>query len=44
MAFADDEHPVGDLGPACTHPALGISVVPHRQLHLIRLIGTDVSG
>ena len=24
----------GDLGPGCAHPALGISVGPHRQLRL----------
>jgi hypothetical protein len=39
-----DQHPVGDLGPGCSHPALGKSVAPHRQLHLIRVIGTDASG
>jgi hypothetical protein len=39
-----DQHPVGDLGSGCSDPALGISVAPHRQLHLIRTIGTDVSG
>jgi hypothetical protein len=44
MAFADDEHPVGDLGPGGEHEPLRAGIVPHRQLHLIRLIGTDVSG
>ena len=31
-----DQHPVGDLGPGCSHPALGISVrsrAPRRDLH-----------
>jgi len=44
MLLAEDEHPVGDLGPGGAHESFRIGVVPHRQLHLIRSIGTDVSG
>jgi hypothetical protein len=39
-----DQHPVGDLRPDGEHPPFGVSVAPHRQLHLIRSIGTDASG
>jgi len=44
MAFAEDEHPVSDLRPDGEYEPFGMSVAPHRQLHLIRSIGTDVSG
>jgi hypothetical protein len=44
VPFAVDEHPVGALGSCAAYPSLGIAVAPHRQLHLIRSIGTDVSG
>jgi hypothetical protein len=44
MPFAEDQHPVGDLGPGGEHEPFGITVAPHRQLHLIRVIGTDASG
>src|SRR6266581_1264683 len=44
VPFAEDQHPVSDLGPGGEHEPLRIGVVPHRQLHLIRSIGTDVSG
>ena len=44
MAFAEDQHPVRDLGPGGEHEPFRISVAPHRQLHLIRSIGTDASG
>jgi hypothetical protein len=44
MPRPGEQHPVGDLRPGCTYPAFGISVAPHRQLHLIRSIGTGVSG
>jgi predicted ATPase len=44
MPFAEDQHPVGDLRPDGEHEPFRITVAPHRQLHLIRSIGTDVSG
>jgi len=44
MSFAEDQHPVGELGPGGEHEPFGITVAPHRQLHLIRSIGTGVSG
>jgi hypothetical protein len=44
MPLAEDEHPVGDLGTGGEHEPFCVSVAPHRQLHLIRSIGTDVSG
>jgi hypothetical protein len=44
MPLAEDQHPVGDLRPGREHKPFRIGIVPHRQLHLIRLIGTDVSG
>jgi hypothetical protein len=44
MPLAEDKHPVGDLGPGGEHEPFRIGIAPHRQLHLIRSIGTDVSG
>jgi hypothetical protein len=44
VSFAEDQHPVGHLRPGGEHKPFGMSVAPHRQLHLIRSIGTDVSG
>jgi len=44
MASAEDQHPVGDLGPGSEHKPLRVGIAPHRQLHLIRSIGTDASG
>jgi len=44
VPLAEDQHPVGDLRPGGAHESFRIGVVPHRQLHLIRSIGTDVSG
>ena len=44
MPFAEDQHPVGELGPGGEHEPFRISVAPHRQLHPIRMIGTDASG
>jgi hypothetical protein len=44
VAFAEDQHPVGDFGPGGEHEPLRISVAPHRQLHPIRTIGTAGSG
>jgi hypothetical protein len=44
MPLTEDEHPVGDLGPGGEHESFRVSVAPHRQLHLIRVIGSDVCG
>ena len=44
VPFAVDEYPVGALGPHGAYPSLGVTIAPHRQLHLIRMIGTGVSG
>jgi hypothetical protein len=44
VSFAVDKHPVRALGPDGPHPAFGVTVGPHRRLHLIQMIGTDVSG
>ena len=44
VPFAEDEHPVGDLGPGGENEPFRVRIAPHRQLHLIRSIGTDVSG
>ena len=44
MPLAEDQHPVGDLGPGGEHEPFRVSVAPHRQLHPIRTIGTDASG
>ena len=36
MSSPGDQHPVGDLGPGCAHPALGVSVrcwAARRDLH-----------
>ena len=41
VPFALDEHPVGALGSRGAYPSLGVAVAPHRQLHPIRMIGTD---
>jgi hypothetical protein len=39
-----DEGAVEKLAAASADPAFGYRVVPHRQLHLIRMIGISVSG
>jgi hypothetical protein len=44
MPLAEDQHPVGDLGPGGEHEAFRVCVAPHRQLHPIRMIGTGASG
>jgi hypothetical protein len=44
MPFAEDEHPVGDLCPDGEHEPFRVGVGPHRQRHLIKMIGTDVCG
>jgi hypothetical protein len=33
VSFAEDQHPVGDLGPGGEHEPFGIGVGPHRQRH-----------
>ena len=42
VPFAEDQHPVGDLGPGGEDEPFGVSVGPHRQQHLIQMTGTDV--
>ena len=44
MGLVPDEGPVQELAAASADPAFGDGVAPHRQLHLIRSIGTDASG
>ena len=44
VLWPSDQHPVGDLGPGCLHPAFGIGVAPHRQLHPIQMTGTEGCG
>ena len=44
MVLIPDQGAVEKLASASPDPAFRISVVPHRQLHLIRSIGTGVSG
>ena len=44
MRFTENEHAVEELSAQGTDQALADRVAPHRQLHLIRTIGTDVSG
>jgi hypothetical protein len=44
MGLVPDEGPVEELATASADPAFGYRVTPHRQLHLIRSIGTDASG
>ena len=41
VPWPGDQHPVGDLGPGGEYEPFGIGVAPHRQLHPIRMIGTD---
>jgi hypothetical protein len=44
MPLIPDQGPVEQLAAAGQHPALHDRVAPHRQLHLIRMIGTGLSG
>jgi hypothetical protein len=44
MGLVPDEGPVQKLAPAPADPAFDDRVVPHRQLHPIRMIGISVSG
>jgi len=42
MPFASDQHPVQALAAGAGNPPLRDRVAPHRRLHPIRMIGTDV--
>jgi hypothetical protein len=44
MGLVPDEGAVQEFAAASADPAFGYRVAPHRQLHLIRVIGTDASG
>jgi hypothetical protein len=44
VGLPEDQHAVQELTTQGADEALADRIVPHRQLHLIRLIGTDVSG
>ena len=44
MALPQDQHAVQELASQGTDQALADRVAPHRQLHLIRVIGTAASG
>ena len=44
MSPAGDEDAVGALAPRAGDPPHADRIAPHRQLHLIRVIGTDASG
>src|SRR5437868_5442323 len=41
MVLVDDQQPVQELAAQGTDDSLADRVAPHRQLHLIRVIGTD---
>jgi magnesium chelatase family protein len=42
MPLAEDQHPVEEFPAQGADEALADRVAPHRQLHLIRVIGSDV--
>jgi hypothetical protein len=44
MPFPGDQHPVQAFTAGTGDPPLGDRVGPHRQQHLIQMIGTDVCG
>jgi hypothetical protein len=44
VVLVDDQQPVEQLPAQGTDHPFADSVAPHRQLHLIRVIGTDASG
>jgi hypothetical protein len=44
MPLAEDQHPVGDLGPGGEHKPFRVCVGRRHQLHLIQVTGTDVCG
>ena len=41
VSFAGDQHPVQALSAGAGDPAFSGRIAPHRQLHPIRMIGTD---
>ena len=44
MRFTENQHTVEELSAQGTDKALAGRVAPHRQLRLIRMIGTGASG
>jgi hypothetical protein len=44
MVLINDQQPVKDLPAQGTDHPFADRVAPHRQLHLIRVIGTDASA
>jgi hypothetical protein len=40
VPFAEDQHPVGDLGPGGEHESLGVGVGPRRQRRPVQMIGS----
>jgi hypothetical protein len=44
MPLAEDQHPVGDLGPGGEHEAFRVCVGRRRRLHRMKTIGTVVFG
>jgi hypothetical protein len=44
VSLVVDQEPVGAFAPYGADPSLGVGVGPHRQLHPIQTIGTDVCG
>ena len=44
VRLTEDQHVVEELAAQGADEALAGRVAPHRQLHLIRSIGTDASG
>jgi hypothetical protein len=43
VPLVPDQGPVKQLAAAGLHPSLHNRVAPHRQLHPVRMMGTDVS-
>ena len=44
MPLAEDQHPVGDLGPGGELEPFRVTVGPHRQRRPVQMIGIDVCG
>ena len=44
MSFAEDQHVIQALAAERAHEPFRVSVVPHRQLHPIKMIDTVGSG
>jgi hypothetical protein len=44
VALVEDEQPAGDFAAQGTDHPLADRIASYRQLHLIRVIGTDASG